>query len=380
MSQSLSRWQAILLGLVVVLSLAVGVFGIARIAHKQGLWAETFELTAGFPEVHDVTLGTPVRIRGLDAGQVVGIEYPEQDGPGAEVTLRLRLESRFANRLYADATAQIQTSGLLGSRVIAVHPGNPERGILTGGRLRGQKPFNLDEAVAEVRGTAAELRGLANEAKELVKDVRESNGTMMKLLRDDDLYQDAKALISRADHAIGTLEGEVSGLRGFVQDGRETLRSVRQGTDALGKMPIVRNYVENSVELLVRPNHHRTSWMYKTGDLFEPGTATLSYEGQVHLNNLTHSLKANGHKQADIVVAAFWDPSDKTQTPASALELTRRQAEAVIAHFKICNVHKIGTFSRRKLTPLGMGISPSPVVEVEPLPCCAIQVLLFTPY
>lgn len=379
MSQSLSRWQAVLLGLVVVLSLGVGVFGISQIAHKQGLWTETFELTAGFPEVPDVTLGTPVRIRGLDAGQVVGIDYPESDEPGAEVTLRLRLDRRFANRIYADATAQIQTSGLLGSRVIAVEPGHPERGVLASGRLRGRKPFNLDEAVAEVRGTAAEVRGLAAEAKELVQDVRESNGTLMKLLRDDDLYQDAKGLIGRADKAIGTLEGEVAGLRGFVQDGRETLRSVRQGTDALGRLPIVRNYVENAVELLVRPNHHRASWVYQTADLFEPGTALLSYAGQVHLNNLTHTLKANGHKQADIVVAAYWDPRDSTQTPASALELTRKQAEAVIAHFKICNVHKLGPVSRRKLTPLGLGISPSPVVEAEPLPPCAIQVLLFTP-
>lgn len=380
MSHSLSRWQAVALGLVVVVSLGLGAFGVARIAEKQGLWVDTFEVTAGFPEVHDVTPGTPVRIRGMEAGQVVAIEYPDHDGPAAEVTVRMRLDSRFASRIYSDATAQIQSSGLLGGKVISLHPGNPDRGVLASGRLRGLKPFNLDEAVAEVRGTAAEMRGLASEAKGLVKDVRESNGTVMKLLRDDDIYQDAKALIGRADKAIGTLEGEVTGLRSFVQDGRETLRSVKQGTDAIGKVPIIRNYVENSVELMVRPNHHREMWPYKIKDLFEPGTATLTYDGQVHLNNLTHTLKANGHKQADIVVAAFWDPQDKQQTPASATELTRKQAEAVVAHFKTCNVHKIGTFSRRKMTPLGMGMNPSPVVEAEPLPACAVQVIMFTPH
>lgn len=380
MSQSLSRWQAVALGLVVVASLGLGAFGIARIAQKQGLWADTFEVTAGFPEVHDVTPGTPVRIRGLDAGQVIAIEYPDHDGPGAEVTVRMRLDSRFASRIYSDATAQIQSSGLLGSKVISVNPGSPNSGALASGRLRGLKPFNLDEAVAEVRGTAAEMRGLAGEAKGLVKDVRESNGTVMKLIRDDDIYQDAKALIGRADKAVGTLEGEVTGLRSFIQDGRETLRSVKQGTDAIGKVPIIRNYVENSVELMVRPNHHREMWPYKTKDLFEPGTAILSYDGQVHLNNLTHTLRANGHKQADIVVAAFWDPEDKGQTPASATELTRKQAEAVVGHLKLCNIHKIGTFARRKITPLGMGTSPSPVVEAEQFPPCLVQVIMFTPH
>lgn len=380
MSRSLSRWQAVVLGLVVVASLGLGGFGIARIAQKQGLWADTFEVTAGFPEVHDVTPGTTVRIRGVDAGQVVAVEYPDHDGPGAEVTVRMRLDSRFASRLYADATAQIQSSGLLGAKVISVNPGRPERGTLADGRLRGLKPFNLEETVAEVRGTAAEMRGLASETKGLVKEVRESNGTMMKLIRDDDLYQDAKGLIARADKAVGNLESEVTGLRGFIQDGRDTLRSVKQGTDAIGKMPLIRNYVENSVELLVRPNHKRDMWAFNSKDLFEPDKpAELSYSGQVHLNNLANVINENRNKNSDVVIAATWDPADKAYTPAAATELTRKQAEAVANHLRACNVHKLGTFARRKITPLGMGVGPSPVVEKDPLPTCVVQVMVFTP-
>lgn len=372
MSQSLSRWQAVLLGLVVVTALGLASFGIIRIADRQGLWADTFEVTAGFPETHDVTPGTPVRIRGMDAGQVISVEYPDHDGPGAEVTLRMRLDSRFASRLYADATAQIHSSGLLGAKVISVNPGNPDRGPLAGGRLRGLKPFNLDEAVAEVRDLAGETKGL-------IQEVRESNGTLMRLVRDDDIYQDTKSLIGRANQAIGKLESEVTGLHGLIQDGRETFRSVKQSTDALGKLPVVRNYVENSAELLVRPNHHREAWVFQSRHLFEPNTANLSYDGQVHMNNVANLIRANGHKNADVVIAAYWDPADKAQTPASAAEFTRKQAEAIVAHLKACNVHKLGTFTRRKITPLGMGFSPSPVVEKEPLPPCAVQVLVFTP-
>src|SRR5262245_66456068 len=121
-SQSLSRYQSVVLGLVVLVALALGGWGVARIADKQGLWAESFEVTAGFPEVHDVTPGTPVRVRGVDAGEVVAVEYPDHDGPGAEVTVRMRLNSKFASRVYADASAQIHGSGLLGSKVLALNP------------------------------------------------------------------------------------------------------------------------------------------------------------------------------------------------------------------------------------------------------------------
>src|SRR5262245_47778555 len=142
-SQSLSRYQAVVLGLVVLVALALGGFGLARIADRQGLWSDSFEITAGFPDVHDVTPGTPVRIRGVDAGEVVRVEYPDHDGPDAEVTVRMRLSSRFASRIYSDATAQIHGSGMLGSKVIALNPGTPRSGSLADGRLRGLKSFDM---------------------------------------------------------------------------------------------------------------------------------------------------------------------------------------------------------------------------------------------
>ncbi len=400
MSQSLSRAQAVALGFVVVVALLLGGYGVARIADKQGLWANTTEVTAGFPEAHDVAPGTPVRIRGVDAGQVVAVEYPDHDGPGAEVTVRMRIQSKYASRLYGDASARIHDTGLLGSKVISIQPGDPRTGALADGRLRGVKPFSMDEAVAEVReltkeakGTAAEVKTLAKEtrdtvaaAKGLLKGIEEGDGTLSKLIRDDDLYEDARLtladlrkLIVRADKAVGAVEGEMGALRGLVADSRDTLRSVKQGSDALGKMPIVRSYVEDSTGLLFRPTMHRERWPFTSAHLFEPGTATLSYDGQVHMNNMANVLKANKNSAAEVVVVAFFDPDDRSQTADAARELTRKQAESVVAHLKNCGVHKLGVVARRKITPLGMGTNPTPVAETDKLPPSHVEVLLFTP-
>ena len=399
MSQSLTRWQAVVLGLVVVAAIGMGGYGVAHIADKQGLWADTVEVTAGFPEAHDVTPGTPVRIRGVDAGQVVAVEYPDHDGPGAEVTVRMRLQAKYASRVYADAAAQIHSSGLLGSKVISIQPGDPKAGALANGRLRGVKPFDMNEAVAEVRdlakeakGTAVEVKALAKDARDTVasakgfiEDVKESDGTLAKLIRDDDLYEDARGtlgdmrkLIARTDKAVGTLEGEMGSLRGLVADGRDTLKSVKQGSDALGKMPIVRSYVEDATAILVRPTMARERWTFQAKDLFEPGTATLTQGGMVHLNDMANILKERKVSGSEVVSAAFFDAADKTQTQAAALEITKKQAEAVANHLKACGVHKMGVVARRKVTPLGMGTGLSPA-EPEPAAPSHVQVLLFTP-
>ncbi len=400
MSQSLSRRQAVILGLVVVVALVLGGYGIARIADKQGLWADTIELTAGFSEAHDITPGTPVRIRGIDAGQVVAVEYPDHDGPDAEVTVRMRVATKYAHRLYADAAAQIHTSGLLGSKVISIQPGQPTSGALAGSHVRGVNPTDLNILAVEVRALAQEAKITASEVQSLAADTRTtvarvnsffhdiqtSDGTLAKLIRDDDLYADARGaladlrtLITRADQALGRLEAEADELHHFVSDGRDTLRSVKQGTDAIGQMPIIRHYVEDTAALLVRPTMSREKFSFYSGHLFEPGSAIFTPEGLAHLANLANHLNARKVAGSEIVVAGFFDPNDKSLTPAAARELTRKQAEAVANYFQQHNVHKLGIIARRKIIPLGMGTARSPVVDPEKLPPTHIEVHLFIP-
>lgn len=392
MSQSLSRRQSVALALVVLIALTLGGYGIARIADKQGVWADTVEVTAGFPEAHDITPGTPVRLRGVDAGQVIAVEYPDHDDPGAEVTVRMRLQAKYANRLYADAAAQVHGTGMLGSKVISIQPGDPKKGTLAAGRLRGVKPFQVEEAIAEVRDLAKEAKGTVTEVKQLaaesretvaaakgfIKGVQDSNGTLSKLIHDDDLYEDARGTLTGVRKMLAAMEAEMSSLRGFVTDGRDTLKSVKQGTDALSKMPIVRNYVEDSVALLVRPTMNRHQSLFQSKDIFEPGTATLTSEGKRHMDGVANWLNQNRAAGSEVVVVAFHDPRDKNISSAVALELTRKQAEVVAEHLKNAGATKLGTFSRRKVTPLGMGTGLSPVDPAPDAPS-NVQILTFTP-
>jgi hypothetical protein len=43
-------------------------------------------------------------------------------------------------------------------------------------------------------------------------------------------------------------------------------------------------------------------------------------------------------------------------------------AKAIAEYLKERGVHKMGYVTRRKITPIGQGFDPSPVVEKDPLP------------
>ena len=137
--------------------------------------------------------------------------------------------------------------------------------------------------------------------------------------------------------------------------------------------------------MLVRPTCRREAVNYNTVNLFEPGSAIMTDEGRTHLMYVVKWLKAVENDRAEVVVTALCDPNDRTQTSASAAELTRKQAESVIEFCKAHGAHRIGWGSRigvrsgRSMTPVGLGFGPSPVVEKDPLPPSYVQVLLFTP-
>ena len=126
----------------------------------------------------------------MDAGQVVAVDYPEADGPDAVVTLRLRLDSRFAGRLYADATARLHSTGLLSAKVVAIDPGTPAAGPLVGGRVAAAESPDLAAA-------AAKFGAAAKEAELLLREARTGGGSLARLVRDDDLYRELKALAAR---------------------------------------------------------------------------------------------------------------------------------------------------------------------------------------
>jgi hypothetical protein len=113
--------------------------------------------------------------------------------------------------------------------------------------------------------------------------------------------------------------------------------------------------------------------------LFLAKSARVSDTGHTHLHHVADWLKGPHSDQAEVVIVAFSDPNDPDQTPASAMEMTKKQAEVVVDYLKGLGVHKLGWTTRRKMTPLGMGMNPSPVVEKESLPASNLQVLLFTP-
>ena len=392
MNRPLSRSRSRTLGLFVCATLAVAGWGLWRVTEKSARFRDGESLSVLVHEAPEVEPGTIVRVRGVEAGRVSAVTYE-----GEAVRLDLRIDRRFRESLFADASATIKSKGLLGTSVVEIAPGHAEAGPLT-------EPTLASRAAPDLAEVTAKLQSIAGRVDGLLADVEQGRGTLPKLLRDDTIYNDLKAIssdsrklvrnlddgvtllrtdatktLSKIDKSMDQIHGEVDGLKTFVRSGQEAVTAIKQDAEAIKSLPIVRGYVEDPVSILVRPDCSRERYVWSNEEIFEPGTSTLTAQGRARLEEAAGWFNGQQQKNSEVVVAVFENPQSKEVLPAAARTLTKKQAETITEFLRERGVHKMGWFTRRKLTPVGHGFEPSPVAEKEKLAPARVELILFVP-
>ena len=151
MSRTLSRFQAVLLGTLVLLSLALAMVGLFAVGSRQWFWSDTFHLTVAFANSSGIEVGTRVRVQGIEAGEVEAITAPSI--PGEAVRVRLRLNGQLRHLIRADASAQIVSEGMIGGKIVDVDPGTPSaQPIAENGTIACRPTADLTEVLGQVVG------------------------------------------------------------------------------------------------------------------------------------------------------------------------------------------------------------------------------------
>lgn len=341
MTRSLSLAQAVLLGAVVLVGLGLAAGALFAVGEGQWPWDRPFRVRTSFPRVQGIEAGTRVRLLGVDAGRVEAVEPP--DRPGGDVVVRLRLADKFRGLVRADAAAQIVGEGLVGGKIIEIDPGRAAEPLADDGLIASRPTPDLNDVLGELRSA--------------LRDIKDSQGTLGKLVRDPEAYA-----------ALLTL----------LQQSSETMRTIQEDAEAIKRLPLVRGYVEDAGALLVRPGCERNRQVFAEAELFEPGRAALSTQGRRRLDELAPWFAGLKHKGSEVVVVAYADP--KQVKPAEARLRTRQQSEAVCDYLKDQHaVQKMGWFSSRKVAALGMGTNPPLTPEKDPLPPARVEVVVFVP-
>jgi phospholipid/cholesterol/gamma-HCH transport system substrate-binding protein len=170
-----------------------------------------YRLKTYLPEVSDLAQGAPVRVDGVEVGNVESIRLvPRTPGHPVEknrnIEVVMRLDRKFQNEILTDSTATLVTEGLLGNRVVNITRGFTGVPLKEGQEVTGVEEKAIKEVVERSADVLSNLQALSDEAKDLLAGVQQGRGTLGKLLTDDQVYKNLNGVLTKTNQVVSDVQ------------------------------------------------------------------------------------------------------------------------------------------------------------------------------
>ena len=205
------------LGIFIFLGSVILVIFIFLLGNKDQMFASTFTLKAYFNNTEGLRNGASVRFGGIDVGAVKTIKIVRDTSVTVEVTMRVKDEVK--KYIKKDSRASIETEGLVGNKVIMITPGSENADeIKDGGRILSKEPLSFADIIEETQGIMAYTKDMTKNLAEIVYKVNQGDGTIGKIINDNQLYTAATNLTNTADKNLNSIADDMRGVIALFDD------------------------------------------------------------------------------------------------------------------------------------------------------------------
>ncbi len=282
-SQHQLRWAQLRVGLTVVFAAITLAILILLMSGSTSIFARKIHLVAYVDNAQGLRVGAPVRLQGVDIGNVTSITVIPSHAP-TSVQIIMKIGTTYLAGLRKDSLINLSTAGVLGETFVDIDS-TQAKGPQVGDWevLQAVAPPGLTDVVRASQGTLQNLDILVrrldrivgfvesgqgsigkmiydealyrrlnttlNELQTLVNDVSSGKGSIGKLIVNDDLYNKANAALDKVNNIIDQINQGQGSLGKFVKDpalynntnatiahARELMEGVNQGKGAAGRL------------------------------------------------------------------------------------------------------------------------------------------------
>jgi len=199
-------WSELRVGLFVLvglLVLAVGIFYVTG----AGFFGPKYRIKTYLPEVSGLSTGAPVRLDGVEIGNVDQIRLVRASRarpPNACTTSKSACASTASTRTISsrDSAASLVTEGLLGNRYVTITRGYTGVPLKEGQAVPGTEEKAIKEVVERSADVLSNLQALSDNIEDLVQGVQRGRGTLGKLLTDEQVYNHLNSLLVKGDQIV----------------------------------------------------------------------------------------------------------------------------------------------------------------------------------
>lgn len=232
-SQQQLRWAQLRVGLTVVFASIVLALLIFLLTGNVGL-GRKIVLKSYFDNAGGLRVGAPVRLHGVDIGNVTGIRI-DANRKLTPVEITMKVNTKYDD-LRKDSTAALSTAGVLGETFVDIDSARATGAMAQeGDTLRASEQPDIQDVVRTTEGTLKNMQTLLTRADRILGFVESGQGSIGKLIYDDGLYRRLNSAVNEFQ-AVGNSISQGKGTVGKLIMSDELYNKANASVDKLNRI------------------------------------------------------------------------------------------------------------------------------------------------
>jgi phospholipid/cholesterol/gamma-HCH transport system substrate-binding protein len=223
-SQKQLKWSQLRVGLTVLFaSITLGVL-IFLMSGTGGIFTSKIRLFSYFDDSGGLRIGAPVRLEGVDIGNVQSVRLVPNH-PGTPVEVLMKVNTKYAFNLRKDSVTSMATAGVLGEIYININSASAKGPqAVDGDTLATRDTPQIQDVVRASQSTLENMDALLKRLDRIVAFIESGQGSIGKLIYDPDLY-----------NRLNSTVGEFKGLMDDIQQGKGSIGPLLTSDEAYKK-------------------------------------------------------------------------------------------------------------------------------------------------
>ena len=214
-SQNQLHWSQLRVGLTVLFAAVTLTVLVFLMSSTSGMFTKKITLKSYFDNAGGLRVGAPVRLEGVDIGNVLAIRIVK-DKPLTPVEVTMKVSSEFQYALRKDSLTALAQTGFLGETYVDIASAQAKGPAAESGDVLGTNTRpDIQDVVKSSQATLQNMQSLLQRLDRVVTTVESGKGSVGKLINDPGLY-------NRLNSTVGEMQTLVA--------------KVSQGQGSIGKL------------------------------------------------------------------------------------------------------------------------------------------------
>jgi phospholipid/cholesterol/gamma-HCH transport system substrate-binding protein len=197
-SQKQLKWSQLRVGITVIVASGTLALLLLLMSGTTGLFTKRIILKSYFDNASGLRTGAPVRLSGVDIGNVVRIRVvPDKDKQLTPVEVTMKVSTKYAFNLRQDSVTSLDTAGVLGETYLDIDSaqavGPPAK---NGDVLPTAIHPDFNAVVRSSQSTLQNMDALIKRADRILAFAESGKGSLGKLIYDPTLYNRFSATVT----------------------------------------------------------------------------------------------------------------------------------------------------------------------------------------